>query len=291
MAELFAGPLRRSGAQDRECVILLPVGDPERLDAEERSKLEREGYVLRREVFDPDELRVLREACDDLIARLLAGRRRRPMEMGSYVFEVDPDAETAVKWERDAPDVVLGIEPFAHLGGPLEACARDARFTEPMKDVVGAFEVTLYTEKLNLKRPEKGGPIALHQDYPYWADVADDASRIGTAILFLDDADRPNGCLEVAPGSHREGVRPGKSEKGFGSFEMDPAKFDVSRLVPLEVEAGSVVMLGPLLVHASAPNRSESERRVLLYSYQPAGLRHSRAFIHLGRPQELARRR
>ncbi len=259
------------------------MGDSLRLDGGERSALLRDGYVVRPAVFGHDELRVLRVACDALIARLLAGRRRRRMEVGSYVFEVDPDAETVVKWEQDAPDVVLGIEPFAHLGGPLEACSRDPRFTEPMKDVVGASDVTLYTEKINLKQPEKGGPIALHQDYPYWAEVADDASRIGTAILFLDDADRTNGCLEAAPGSHRQGVRAGKSEQGFGSFEMDPGKFDVSRLVPLEVQAGSVVMLGPFLVHASAPNRSESERRVLLYSYQPAGLRHSREFVKLAR--------
>jgi len=43
--------------------------------------------------------------------------------------------------------------------------------------------------------------------------------------------------------------------------------------VPLEVPAGTVVYFGPLLVHQSAPNLSDSQRRALLYSYQPAGRR------------------
>jgi ectoine hydroxylase len=41
--------------------------------------------------------------------------------------------------------------------------------------------------------------------------------------------------------------------------------------VALGAPAGSVVFFGPLLVHRSAPNRSDRERRALLYSYQPPG--------------------
>ena len=102
--------------------------------------------------------------------------------------------------------------------------------------------------------------------------------------MFLDDADLANGCLEVARGSHRLGVQPGRTVEGFARFEMDSAAFADAELVPLEVRAGSVVMFGPLLVHRSLHNRSQEQRRALLYSYQPVGLRHSRAFIPLGRP-------
>ncbi len=34
-------------------------------------------------------------------------------------------------------------------------------------------------------------------------------------------------------------------------------------------------MFGPLLVHQSEPNRSAGDRRALLYTYQPAGHRHT----------------
>jgi hypothetical protein len=39
------------------------------------------------------------------------------------------------------------------------------------------------------------------------------------------------------------------------------------------VPAGTLVFFGSLLVHRSLPNRTDQDRRVLLYSYQPAGRR------------------
>jgi ectoine hydroxylase-related dioxygenase (phytanoyl-CoA dioxygenase family) len=94
-------------------------------------------------------------------------------------------------------------------------------------------------------------------------------------MLFLDDADRTNGCLEVVPGSHLGGVRGGKTTRGFGKFEMEPDAEEASKLVSLEVPAGSVAYFGSLLVHRSVPNRSGQDRRALLYSYHPRGRTHS----------------
>ena len=153
----------------------------------------------------------------------------------------------------------------------LRRWSADPRFVEPMKDVVGAEEVDLFTEKLNLKRGGHGGPIVLHQDYPYWVENAQDPGAVATAIVFLDDADRSNGCLEVVPGSHRYGLQPTRKVAGFGSFEMDGDLFDASGLEPVEVAAGSLVMFGSLLVHASTYNTSGQDRCALLFSYQPAG--------------------
>ena len=144
-----------------------------------------------------------------------------------------------------------------------------------MKDVVGAESIELFTEKLNVKRGKTGGPIVLHQDYPYWTENSDGAGEIATAIIFMDDANRANGCLEVLPGSHARGEWPRKQVDGFGSMEMDLEGFDESRLVAVEVPAGSLVLFGSLLVHRSLPNLSAHDRRALLYSYQPAGRRHS----------------
>ena len=123
--------------------------------------------------------------------------------MGSYVFEPDFTLGVTIKWEGDT-DVVHGIEPCAHLSPALHDWAYDERLIDPMKDIVGDDEPILFTEKLNLKRPHLGGANPMHQDFPYWHDVADDATRVATAIVFLDDATVENGCLEVLPGSHRE---------------------------------------------------------------------------------------
>src|SRR5208282_3024572 len=191
-----------------------------RFDAREKAELAERGFVLRRGVFDAAELHEIANACEALVQRLLAEERRTKHSLGSYMFELQRKLETIVKWEPGHPDLVQGVEPFAHLNEELHRCALVRRFLEPCKDVVGEEEVILFTEKLNLKRAQKGGPIILHQDFPYWADQTAAASRVATAMLFLDDATAENGCLEVAPGSHREGLQKRRVVEGLGAMEI-----------------------------------------------------------------------
>jgi hypothetical protein len=245
-----------------------------RLSLAERLGLERDGFVLREGVFSAAECAAIARDCEDLLAALEAARRGEKRVVGSYMFEVDRDAGTVVKWEPDAPDVVMGLEPFAHISPPLKAWGLDPRLVDPCKDLVGQDDIDLFTEKLNVKRARHGGPIVLHQDYPYWERMTPIAHRVATAMVFLDDATRQNGCLEVAPGTHTVGKHKQRQIDGFGSFEMDIEAFDLGRLRPLEVRAGAVAYFGPFLVHRSLPNRSAGDRRALLYSYQPAGHPH-----------------
>jgi ectoine hydroxylase-related dioxygenase (phytanoyl-CoA dioxygenase family) len=244
-----------------------------RLSTEEREAYERDGFVVRRDVFGADDLDTMRAAAEEFVGDLQATATAVKRSHGSYTFQTDLEQAITVKWE-DGKNVVLGIEPFAHLQPVFRAYAADPRFTEPMKDLTGSAEVGLYTEKLNLKRAGVGGPIVLHQDWPYWARISDDVEKIATAMLFLDDANQANGCLEVSPGSHALGVQPTRDEEGFFG-EISTREFDMTTLVPVEVAAGSVVVFGPRLVHRSMPNTSGSDRRALLYSYQPASYRHS----------------
>jgi hypothetical protein len=246
----------------------------QRLDAEEKQQLATLGYVVRERAFDPGEVAQMGADCEAMVTHVTSRSvDRQKHTLGSYMFQLEKGLVTIVKWEPAFPDVVQGVEPFAHFDESLRNWAMDARFIEPMKDVVGGEELALFTEKLNVKRARTGGPIALHQDYPYWTEISDGAGEIATAIVFLDDTTRQNGCLEVLPGSHQRGVWPRKKVEGFGANEMELEGFDESRLVPLELPAGSVVFLGSLLVHRSLPNGSDQDRRALLYSYQPAGRR------------------
>lgn len=246
----------------------------QRLDTREREQLDAQGYVVRERVFDGGEVARMRADCEDMVARVLArSAGRRKTALGSYMFQLETGLVAIVKWEPAFPDVVQGIEPFAHFDASLRGWALDARFVEPMKDIVGAEELGLFTEKLNVKRARTGGPIVLHQDHPYWTEISDGADDIATAIVFLDDTTQQNGCLEVLPGSHKRGVWPTQPVAGFGANEMDTCGFDEAQLVALELPAGSAVFFGSLLVHRSLPNGSDADRRALLFSYQPAGRR------------------
>jgi hypothetical protein len=247
-----------------------------RLDAAEREGLVRDGYVVRRKVFNEGDCARIAADCEDLVQRLTAAQHGPKRVVGSYMFEMRRDLETMVKWEPDFPELLQGVEFFAHLSEPLRRWGLDPRMVEPARDLVGQDDVVPFTEKLNLKRARQGGEYILHQDFPYWNAVTPVANRLATAMVCLDEATTGNGCLQVAPGSHRSGVQTQRKVEGFGAMEMDPDAFDMNRLVPVEVEAGSVIFFGPFLVHRSLNNRSDLDRRALLYTYQPAGNPHSR---------------
>jgi phytanoyl-CoA hydroxylase len=261
-----------------------------RLTSSERQQLTRDGYVVREAVFDPAECAAIAASVEALIDDLMAAKRSKKEVFGSYMFEVQRELGSVVKWEPDSPDIIMGVEPFAHISKSLHEWGLDPRLIDPSKDVVGQDDIELFTEKLTMKRAYKGGPIVLHQDYPYWAPMTEVADRIMTALIYLDDATLDNGCLEVVPGSHAVGFHSGRKRvSGFGANELDEATFDTSRLVPVEAKAGTVIYFGPFLVHRSLPNRSGADRRALLYSYQPAGYPHARVLNRLVQGETVAR--
>jgi len=241
------------------------------LSDDERARYERDGYVVRTGVFGADEVAAMIEASEALVADLVRDRVGRRLRAGSYVFEPDLLQGVIVKWEGDS-DVVHGIEPVAHLSPELDRWAHDDRLVGPMRAMVDDPEPMLFTEKLNLKRPRHGGPNPLHQDYPYWRDVTDDPSRVATTIVYLDDSSVENGCTWVVPGSHRSGMWRTRTDLDvFGGNEVDSSAYPDIDPVPVELEAGSTVSFGSLLVHQSTANTSDRDRRALLFSYQPAG--------------------
>ena len=251
-----------------------------RLSEAELDAMQRDGYVVRERVFDPEECAAITAACEALVADLVAHRQaeRRRYQIGSYTFDPDWLTGVTIKWEGDT-DVVHGIEPFAHINEPLREWAHDPRFVEPSLDFLGEDDVNLFTEKLNLKRPFVGGANPWHQDHPYWDGFADEPAQKVTAMLFLDDSSLANGTLQVLPGSHVRGRARTRTDKDqFGNLELDPKVAEGKRPTPLEVPAGSVVWFGPFLIHKSEPNTSDRERRSLLYTYQPA---HGRTSVEI----------
>ena len=242
-----------------------------RLSPAETANYGEQGYLIRERAFGPGETRAIARESEALVDRLVRNRNGRRQTFGSYTFDTDPENGVVIKWEGETA-TVHGIEPFAHLSEPLRRWGYDPRFVEPMKDILDSDAPELFTEKLNLKRPHGGGVNPLHQDYPYWTNVADDASEVATAMLFLDDSSLVNGCLHVVPASHRRGQWPlSEDEDRFARNELDEGALGDLETVPVEVPAGSLILFGPFLLHRSAPNRSGLPRRALLYSYQPPG--------------------
>jgi hypothetical protein len=100
------------------------------LTAAEQESLQRDGFVIRRDVFAPHEVADMAEHCERLVDDLVRDREGKRRRYGCYVFDTDWDTGVTIKWEGDT-DIVHGIEPFAHLSPPLEAWAYDPAWWNP----------------------------------------------------------------------------------------------------------------------------------------------------------------
>jgi hypothetical protein len=238
----------------------------------ERRAWRDDGFFLRRAVFAADELVALRAAAERV--RSVASRlavEGRPYEVDGNRY-VDAGAVTVqLEQGTDSPALRV-VEPFHHLDPVFDRLMDDARLVEPMRELVGAERVALWTDKLNFKPPREGSGFRWHQDSPYWAHACRHLDQLPNVMLALDDADASNGCLRVVRGSHRRGLLPGRQGEGvLGPLFTDPAHFDLDAQFAAEMPAGSLLFFSAHSVHGSEPNHSDRMRRALVVTYQPAG--------------------
>ena len=238
-------------------------------DVERRAWLE-DGFFLRPAVFTADEIRALSagaesaalaavEACPEGRSYLLDGKRFVDCAHVTVQFEHAPGSE----------DVKV-VEPVHGFDARLEALLDDPRLTRPVRDLLGTDDLSLWTDKLNLKRPGVGSGFGWHQDSPYWVHDHDDVDALPNVMVTFDDADAGNGALGMIRGSHRAGCLPGTADGSqLGGFYTDPASFDARAEFVAEAPAGSLVFFSPHVVHGSRPNASDRPRRAMVITYQP----------------------
>jgi hypothetical protein len=231
------------------------------------------GYVLLPQLFTATEVGRLRDAVEQVHAAVVSAA-----EAGQTAVTVWPDGHrleeidgTTIHWEPDAPGkAVRSLSPVSGMSAAIDALWTDPRLTRPMGSLLGASSLGPFVAKLNFKRAGVGSEFAWHQDFPYWYCCAGSAAyEIGTAIVMLDDNTVANGAMTLVPGSHLGGPAPRDPRDPTGLL-VDPSSVD-SETVTIEAPAGSVLMFPGLMVHRSAPNRTATDRRSLLFCFQPAG--------------------
>ena len=113
------------------------------------------------------------------------------------------------------------------------------------------------------KQPGIGGEVRCHQDSSYmWTERQ---SCVGLWFA-LEDATLENGCLKAVAGGHKEAMpRQRLRRLGPGSLQtemqiFDECQWDARAAEPLEVRAGTMVVLHGQLPHLSAANTSACSR-------------------------------
>jgi len=143
--------------------------------------------------------------------------------------------------------------------------AEDTRVLDAVESVIGG-NLSYHYSKLHMKGAKVGSAVKWHQDFSYYPHTNTD---LLTALIYLDDADEQNGCLQVVPGSHKGGLISHEVDGEFrGMVPSGNAQEFEERGVFAGGPAGTVVLLHCLALHASAANKSERPRRTFLTAYR-----------------------
>lgn len=137
----------------------------------------------------------------------------------------------------------------------------------PARDLCGP-NLRLNTTKLNMKSAQYGAAVEWHQDWAFYPQTNDDVLAIG---VFIDDLKPENGPLMVFPGTHKGPTFDHHSNGVFaGAMDLSASGLDMNDAVMLSGAAGSISIHHARIVHGSALNRSEFDRRLLFYEMMAA---------------------
>ena len=140
--------------------------------------------------------------------------------------------------------------------------AEGARLVDSMVQLLGPHVLYSYS-KINVKPGEIGSVVEWHQDMAYGPLT----NRSYEAVLiYLDDADLENGCLQVVPGCRR------MIDHSFNGYFQGriTETLDTSNKVAIEGKRGTAIFFNGLTPHAFSVNKSPRSRRTLILGYRSA---------------------
>ncbi len=200
----------------------------------------RDGYVLVPGLYTTEEIREITAWTEEVTAY--------PEIPGKYMmyFEqsrLNPNERILCRMED--------IEPY-HAG--FSKLFTGEKMQGAVSELFGEPAV-LFKDKINFKMPGGDG-FKAHQDIQAGWDRY--AKLHITAMVSIDASNFENGCLELCPGQH---------DKGFIGESWKPLDEDALEYIKLPTQPGDAVFFDSYAPHRSAPNNTNSARRVLYVTY------------------------
>ena len=211
----------------------------------------RDGFLLVRGMYSPRQLTRISHWIDDLAAR--------PEEPGKVMMYFESS-------QIDQSRILCRIENFVPFHPGFSQLITARHMQQAVSELLGEPAV-LFKDKINFKLPGGDG-FRAHQDVQAgWAVYAD--LHI-TAMVAIDETNEANGSLEMIPGLHRQGLL-GKMWAPLTDADTGNRPYQ-----PVHCQPGDAVFFDSFAPHRSAPNRTDTARRVLYITYNQASAGDSR---------------
>ncbi|HEY4332257.1 MAG TPA: phytanoyl-CoA dioxygenase family protein [Ilumatobacteraceae bacterium] len=240
----------------------------------------RQGYLVVEGFAGPEACAALRSRAEDMVDAFVPSDRRtvfttNEQERVSAGEFLDSANGTWCFFEEEAfgengqlrQAKSLSINKIGHAMHDLDDEFERFSYTPDLAAVaadIGLADALALQSMYIFKQPHIGGEVGCHQDATF---LYTEPMTVTGFWFAIEDATLENGCLWAAPGGHRTSLR--KVFKRTGPSNDEPTYFSLldeaplpapSSLVPLEVPAGTLVVLHGLLPHWSDVNRSAKSR-------------------------------
>ncbi|KAI9168789.1 hypothetical protein LWI28_001971 [Acer negundo] len=155
----------------------------------------------------------------------------------------------------------LSINKVGHALHEHDPVFKNFSYSEKLSNMLhslGYKKPTIIQSMYIFKQPGIGGEVVPHQDNSF---LYTEPTTCTGLWLALEDATITNGCLWAIPGSQKNGLvrRFLRGENGV-YFDRPSPTYDQKDFVPIEVKAGSLVVVHGDLIHQSFENQSSKSR-------------------------------
>jgi ectoine hydroxylase len=219
------------------------------LSANVLSEYERNGFVVAKKMFDPQEIELLRRAAKE-----------------------DRDLDQHSFGKGDGEGGVVRLSLWNHPGDTIYGMFARCETVVNTAEMLLQGEVYHYHSKMIMKDAKVGGAWAWHQDYGYWYQSGVLFPLLTSAFIAVDPATRENGCMQVLKGSHLLGRVDHVLTGDQAGADMERVKEAEKRLelVYVEMDPGDVLFFHANLLHRSDQNRSDKPRWAMICCYNAA---------------------
>ena len=236
------------------------------LTEQQLDQFHKQGYLQVRDFIDSDTVAAVQRETDELHEQMAA----RADEQGKTGYGMSLDNGAHIAWEER--DDVRRIRQLMHsdrVCPTIDRIMRSDSMLQNVRQLIASDDIIRYHSKLLMKAAHDGSFTPWHQDWGYWQHSSKLPTQIN-CMLSIDAAGLENGCIRFVDGSHRQGPVDHSSfpSASFGiGLDGDIDSFEAT---PIESRAGDAVFFGSLVIHGSAPNASDNDRRANTFAFDRA---------------------